>query len=189
MALRMHLSALLLSLALVLVTPADTVHAHGGPGLNFTSTTTEGYIVDVDYSDLSIVAGTIGRFDFRIFVDGTWQEPVAFTDIWARIVQKDGSRVGNTVFAGPIAKQEFGGNGFSYMFPKGGTYTLDLRYNDASKGDFGETVGEAEFELNVLRSSDESTFKFRMEFWVGLLAGLLGAAISILPLILRNKKA
>ncbi len=171
------------------VVPADTAHAHGGLGLNFTSTTTEGYIVDVDYSDLYMEAGTIGRFDFGLFADETRQKQITFTDIWVRITEKDGSRVGNTLFAGAVAKQEFGGNGFSYMFPKGGTYTLDLRYNDASKGDFGETVGEAEFELNVLRSSDESTFKFRMEFWVGLLAGLLGATISILPLILRNKKA
>src|SRR3989344_8162880 len=136
MALRLYLPAFLLALGRILVIPADTVHAHGGPGLNFTSTTTEGYIVDVDYSDLSIEAGRIGRFDFRIFVDRTWQKPVIFTDMWIRITQNDGGEVGKTLFAGSIAKQEFGGNGFSYVFPEGGTYTLSASNNDARKGDF-----------------------------------------------------
>lgn len=166
----------------------ETARAHGGPGLNFTSTTTQGYIVDVDYSDTSIEAGRIGRFDFRLFSDRTWETAIKYTDIWVRIVEKDGSKAGKTLFAGPISEQEFGGDGFSYVFPEGGTYTLHLRYNDARKGDFGETVGEAEFELNVLRSSDENSFTFGIEFWIGLLAGLFGAAIAILPLLVRGKK-
>lgn len=177
------------SLAGALAVPVDVVYAHGGEGLTFTSTTTGGRIVDVDYAESSIEAGAIGRFDFGLFADETRQKQVTFTDVWVRIIQKDGSEAGKTLFAGSVAKQEFGGNGFSYVFPEGGTYTLSLRYNDARKGDFGETVGEAEFELNVLQSSDENTFTFGMEFWVGLLVGLFGAAILTLPLLLRGKKA
>lgn len=167
----------------------EVAYAHGGPGLNFISTTTQGYIADVNYSDTSIEAGRIGRFDFRLFTDRTWERAVDFSDIWIRIVHKDGSRVGKTLFAGPVSKQEFGGNGFSYVFPEGGTYTLSLRYNDANKGDFGETVGEVEFELNVLRSAGENKFSFTVEFWVGLLSGLFGTAILILPFLTRGKKA
>lgn len=167
---------------------AETAYAHGGPGMNFTSTTTAGYIVDVDYSDTPIEAGRIGRFDFRLFTDKTWEKAVDFTDIWVRIVEEDGSKAGRTLFAGSISKQEFGGNGFSYVFPKKGTYTLSLRYNDARKGDFGETIGEAEFELSVLRSPNENTFTFGIEFWIGLLTGLFGAVITILPLFVRGKK-
>lgn len=172
---------------LLCVVPVDTAYAHGS-GITFTSTTTEGHLIDVDYSDFFIEAGRIGRFNFGLFTDETRQKQITFTDIWVRITEKDGSRVGNTLFAGAVAKQEFGGNGFSYMFPKGGTYTLDLRYNDASKGDFGETVGEAEFELNVLRNSDEPAFIFGMEFWVGLLAGLSGSGIGIAAYLFRRKK-
>lgn len=188
MTLKVHLLALLLMLGFASVIPVGMAHAHGGPGMNFTSTTTQGYIVDVDYSDLAIEAGRIGRFDFRLFTNRTWEKAVDFTDIWVRIVHKDGSRVGKTLFAGPISKQEFGGNGFSYVFPEKGTYTLSLRYNDARKGDFGETVGEAEFELNVLRNSDEPVFAFSMEFWIGLLAGLLTGAAAIIRNLFRAKK-
>ena len=177
------------SLAGVFALSAETVHAHGGEELTFTSTTTEGRIVDVDYAESSIEAGSTGRFDFGLFTDETRQRPAAFSDVWVRIVQKDGSKAGKMLFAGPIAKQEFGGNGFSYVFPEGGTYTLGVRYNDASKGDFGETVGEAEFELNVLRSPDEDTFAFGTEFWLGLLVGLLGGAVAITPYLLRGKKS
>ncbi|MSU73783.1 hypothetical protein EXS56_01450 [Candidatus Kaiserbacteria bacterium] len=186
---KLGLSLLAVSLTAVLAVPVDTVQAHGGEGLTFTSTTTGGRIVDVDYPESSIEAGTIGRFDFGLFADATRQKQTIFTDIWIRITEKDGSEAGKTLFAGSVAKQEFGGNGFSYVFPEGGTYTLSLRYNDTGKGDFGETVGEAEFELNVLRSPDENIFTLRMEFWVGLLVGLFGATIAILPLLLRSKKS
>ncbi len=183
-----RIAFILLFVASLYIAPVDTVHAHGGEGLNFTSTTTKGYIVDVDYSDLSVEAGRIGRFDFRLFTDRTWETVVDFTDIWVRIVEKNGSKAGKTLFAGPISEQEFGGDGFSYVFPEGGTYTLSLRYNDARKGDFGETVGEAEFELNVLRSPDENTFTFGIEFWIGLLVGFLGAAAVAIPYLLPRRK-
>ena len=180
---------IVVSLAGVLAVSAETVHAHGGEELTFTSTTTGGRIVDVDYAESSIEAGSTGRFDFGLFTDETRQRQAVFSDVWVRIIQKDGSKVGKTLFAGPISKQEFGGNGFSYVFPEGGTYMLSVRYNDVRKGDFGETVGEAEFQLNVLPSPDEGTFGFGAEFWLGLLVGLLGGAVAITPYLLRGKKS
>ena len=176
-------------LALVLSILPNAASAHGEAGLTFTSTTTEGRIVDIDYSDAYIEADRIGRFDFNLFADGKREKEANFTDMWVRIVRKDGSRIGKTLYAGGVAKQEFGGNGFSFVFPEGGTYTLSVRYNDASKDRFGDDAGETEFELNVLRSSDEDKFKFGMEFWVGLMVGAFGIAILGLPLFMNRKKS
>lgn len=189
MKLQLHTAILILALGVgfFLANPESTL-AHGEAGLIFTSTTTEGYIVDIDYADAYIEADRIGRFDFGLFEDGSRQEQVKFTDMWIRIVKKDGSRAGKTLFAGPVAKQEFGGNGFSFVFPKGGTYELNVRYNDASKGDFGDTVGEAKFDLNVLRNPNEDKFNFGKEFWVGLIGGLFIAVVGLLPILMRQKK-
>ncbi len=166
----------------------ESVFAHGEAGMTFTSTTTEGRIVDVDYGDTYIEADRIGRFDFGLFEDGARQKQVNFTDMWVRIRHDDGSRVGKLLFAGPVAKQEFGGNGFSFVFPEGGAYTLSVRYNDADKDKFGETVAEAEFELDVLRNPDDDKFGFGMEFWVGLIGGLFMAVVGLLPILMRQKK-
>ncbi len=175
--------------AAALITAPGTIYAHGEAGLTFTSTTTEGRIVDVDYSDAYVEADRIGRFAFNLFADEKREKDASFTDMWVRIVKKDGSRIGKTLYAGGVAKQEFGGNGFSFVFPEGGTYTLSVRYNDADADEYNEqTAGEAEFELNVLRSSDEDKFKFGMEFWVGLIGGLFIAVVGLLPILTRQKK-
>lgn len=166
--------------------PTDA-RAHGEAGITFTSTTTEGYIVDVDYADVYIQADSMGRFVFNLFADGSRQKEVNFTDMWVRIEKKDGEKSSTTVFAGPIAKQEFGGNGFSYLFTDGGTYTLSVRFNDANKGTFGEAAGEGEFVLDVLRNPDDDKFRFGTEFWVGLIGGLFAALLGFLPLLLGKR--
>ena len=186
---QLHTTVLMFALGvIVFFASPEGALAHGEAGITFTSTTTEGRIVDVDYRDAYIEADAIGRFDFGLFADDTRQKQVDFTDMWVRIVRKDGIRVGRTLFAGAVAKQDFGGNGFSFVFPEGGTYTLSVRYNDANEGAFGDSVGEAEFELNVLRSPDEDKFNFGMEFWVGLMAGIFGLAILGLPFLMKRKK-
>ena len=190
-----HLQTSFLALALlfaVVLSSPDQASAHGEVGLTLSATsTTEGgapNIVDVDYSDLVIEAGLMGRFDFNLFADPERTKPVNFTDMWIRIRQDDGSRVGKLLFAGPVAKQEFGGNGFSFRFPEGGKYTLSIRYNDASKDRFGETVAEAEFPLDVLRSQDEDKFKFTSnEYLVGIGTGAFLVIIGLLPLFMRRK--
>ncbi len=187
-------SALLLSvfvLTVVGLVPVAQVSAHG-EGMTFSATsTTEGgtpYIVDVDYADTAIVADTFGRFDFNLFSDAERTKPVPYTDLWVRIEQKNGESRGRTLYAGSVAKVQFGGTGFGMILPEGGQYTMSVRYNDASKDKWGETVAEAEFPLTVLRSPDEDTFNFGMEFWVGLVAGLFVAMIGLLPFILKTKQ-
>lgn len=170
----------------------DKTLAHGEAGLTLSATsTTEGgapHIIDVDYADVVIEAGRIGRFGFNLFADPERTKPVNFTDMWIRIRQDDGSRVGTLLFAGPVAKQEFGGDGFSFRFPEGGKYTLSIRYNDASKDTFGETVAEAEFPLDVLRSQDENKFSFTSnEYLVGIGTGAFLVIIGLLPILMRRK--
>lgn len=167
----------------------DIALAHGeGMTLSATSTTEGGkpYVVDVDYADTAIVADTFGRFDFNLFADAERTKAVPFTDLWVRVEQKSGDKRGKTLYAGSVAKAQFGGTGFGIILPEGGEYTLSVRYNDASKGDWGDTVAEAEFALNVLRGDDENKFNFGIQFWVGVIAGLFVAVIGLLPLFLRK---
>jgi hypothetical protein len=164
------------------------VSAHGEASMTFTSTTTEGHIVDVDYGDAYIEAGRMGVFIMDLFTDEARNKSVNFSDIWVRITLKNENNSGETLFAGPIAKQEFGGNRFAYVFPEGGAYTLSVRFNDASKNELMATnAGEAEFELNVLRSPDEEQFTFGVEFWVGLLGGTFALVVVGLPLMLKRR--
>ncbi len=121
MKLHLHIALVIFALCvIVFFSSPEGVYAHG-EGITFTSTTTEGYVVDVDYGDPYIKAGSFGRFSFGLFADSTRQEEVKYTYIWVRIVKKDSGRAEKRLFAGAVAKQEFGGNGFSFVFPEEGT--------------------------------------------------------------------
>lgn len=174
----------------VYATPAVT-YAHGGASLTFSTTTTEGYIADVDVPDGYLQAKSFTRINFALFKDAERTKSANYTDIWVRVIKKENGQngqKGQTLFAGPIANMEVGSQGFAFDFPEGGDYTLSIRYNDATKNEYGgETVAEAEFPLTVLRSTDENTFSFGTEFWVGLGAGLFLALIAILPFLMRKK--
>jgi len=169
------------------------VHAHGEAGLTFSATSTledgSPYQVDVDYAEAAIVADSFGRFDFNLFADATRQKSVEYTDLWVRISEQDADgKRGRTLYAGSVAKAQFGGTGFSFVFPKGGGYVMSVRYNDASKDTLGETVAEAEFSLDVLRSRDEEQFKFTSnEYLVGIGTGAFLVIIGMLPLLMRRK--
>ncbi|MHB1086659.1 MAG: hypothetical protein ACYCZ0_02815 [Minisyncoccota bacterium] len=186
------LLAAILSVGLASALPL-AAHAHGEAGLMFSATSTledgRPYQVDVDYAEAAIVADSFGRFDFNLFEDATRQKGVSYTDLWVRIREEDSDgKRGRTLYAGSVAKAQFGGTGFSFAFPRGGKYALSVRYNDANKGEFGDTVAKAEFSLDVLRGYDENKFNFGAEFWVGLLAGLFGAIILVLPTLVRRKR-
>jgi len=180
--------SLLLGLALssaVFLVPGQA-EAHGEGVLTFTATTSRGY-VDVDYGGLEIEAGVSGTFDFNLFSDSGRSEQLEYHDVWVRIVRQDGSSQGNTIFAGPISDQEYGPQGFLYVFPKGGDYTLFVRYN--REEGIGKDEILAEFPLNVLRSAEEERFTFSLEFMLGVLAGLMGTVIVCLPFLMRRPKA
>lgn len=189
-----YLQTLILAVALFVSLSAlpEQAEAHGEAGLTFSATSTNesGQVtfVDMDYTELAIVArDSAGRFTFDLFGDETRTQPVDYTDLWVRIVEDTGTGGGRTVFAGPIYRTQYGGVGFLFTFPESGKYTMHLRYNDADASSSGETLAEAEFPLDVLRSEDENKFNFGIEFWVGLVGGLFAAVIGLLPFFLRRK--
>jgi len=164
-----------------LATFPSTAQAHGA-GMTFSATSTsengKTYIVDVDYSNLGIVADSIGRFDFNLFLDAERTKPVPFTDLWVRIEQMNEGKRGRTLYAGSVAKMQFGGTGFSLVFPTEGEYTLSVRYNDSTIGDLGDTVAEGVFELDVLRPYNKPAFAYTSrEFFGGLGGGILVSMI------------
>jgi len=179
--------------AIVLLAPSEA-SAHGEAGITFSATTTakNGTVryVDVDYSETSIVArDSVGRFTFDLFTDASRTQFVDYTDIWVRIVQDIGSKNEKTVFAGPIYSAKFGVPGFLFTFPESGAYTLYVRYNDATIGSFGESLAEAEYPLDVLRSLDENSLNVdSIEFVVGVASGALAVLLGLLPMILGRRK-
>lgn len=180
--------AIVLLCAVLMFFPGES-RGHG-QGLIFSKTTEQGLLIDVDYYSMQIEAGAFGRFDFSLYADEARTKPAEFSDLWVRIVQRDGSRAGKTLFAGAVAKQRFGGNGFSFVFPEGGKYLLSVRYNDSSVRGLGEAVAEAEFELDVLRSREEDVFTFASpEFIVGSTSGVLVVLLVLLPFFMRRKSS
>ncbi len=172
-------------MALVLFAPL-MVGAHGEAGMTF-SETVNGNIIDVDYSEITLETHQQGRFTFDLFLDEERLKPATYTDMWVRIekIEKDKKA---TMFAGPIARPEFGGIGFVYIFSEPGTYKLYVRYNDASKQGLYNEVAEASFDLNVMQNAEEGGFNLGSEFMYGVLGGLVIAAIISVPFILKRRK-
>ncbi len=173
--------------AAFLSAPFD-VGAHGA-GLTFTSTTTDGMIIDVDYGDLYISAGSAGRFDFNLFTDGSRDKTAEFSKVWVRISKNiQDSKSGETVYAGYVSRQLFGGNGFSILLPAAGTYTLKARYEADSESGLGDTLAEAEFILDVAPPWGEEQFKYQSkEFKVGVGSGFLIAALLCIAWFFRKR--
>lgn len=176
----LSLLKLLLSLAiplLLLTVVPEPAQAHG-PVLSFTSTTTDGMIVDVDYSDLAISAGNAGRFSFNLFKDASRSEPADFYVVFVRIAKDtEGYKEGETIYSGIVTKRDFGGTGFSLWLPEAGTYRLSARYYK-SKNDEDVKVAEAVFKLDVAPAWGADKIKLQSkEFGFGVGLGLLMALI------------
>ncbi len=183
----MRTFAVLTTLLVAFVLAPVVVEAHGGEGMTLSATTTEGSIIDIDYTGLIVEAGVSGSFIFNLFTDDTRTVGAPFKDLWVRVIQEDGTDWGRTIFAGPIARPEFGGQGFLYIFPEGGDYRLSIRYNREDELEAGRDAITAEFPLTVYRSSQEEKFEASQDFFVGIGVGALGLLILLLPIITRRK--
>ncbi len=161
--------------------PRDA-YAHGA-GLTFTATTTP-YFVDVDYSDFFIYAGELGRFDLMLFSDEERAKPVDFSKVWIRIVQRDTSPRGDTLFSGWIGRPEFGPTGFSIVLPDIGSYDLVVRY---VKGD--KIIADTTFALTVIegRSSGKPNWRTYIPVASGALAAVI-ATITAAIFIRRHRR-
>jgi hypothetical protein len=159
---------------------AKPVYAHG-TGLTFTATTTP-YVIDVDYDSFVIESGYSGRFTYHIFSDAARTKPVDFDRVWVRIF-KESDDGDETFFSGWIVKGILGATGMSYRFPNAGTYTMIVRYSAGEE----TNLAEGRFSLIVEKGAAEKAFRFGIEFWSGLCAGLFLALCASAFLILRTR--
>lgn len=171
----------------VLFSDAPLAFAHGD-GITFVSTTTEGYIVDVDYGNDTLEAEKIGKFGFNLFTDERREKEVPYTKVLVRVklnLQGGGSR---DVFVGFLPKGHIDYGGIWLAFPERGSYTLSVKYySETENGLIDRTFATEEFQVDILRSINDEKFKFTLEFWLGLLSGLLLVTVILLP-ILRFRK-
>lgn len=128
-----------------------------------------GYRIDVGYGPVEMYANEPSNFDFRLLKDGRDTE---YTDIWVRIIQDT-----QTIFATGIHNQDFGGSTLLYEFPKGGEYTVNIRYQND-----GETLVESEFPVTIFPSEDEGIASDKkLIFIFGFLIALLfGVALGVI---------
>ncbi len=178
---------LLLLLGVLLFFAPHPVYAHEN-GLTLTSTTTN-YLVDVDYETFVIAAGLPGRFTLRLFRDAERQQPVDFTQVFARITRDNEYPDGRLIFSGWIAKGMFGSTGFSTALAEVGSYKLTVRYNN---GDTELVEATMPFEV-VPAVKDDTWFHADRNFWVGFgicgaIAGVLAAAYILWRRVIRRQR-
>jgi hypothetical protein len=162
--------------------------AHGEGVTTFKATTADGYVIDVDYAGLGVQAGVSGTFDFNLFTDESRTKRVEYKDLWVRIVEQDGSSQGRTLFAGPIAKPQYKQEGFLYVFPHEGSYTLAVRYNQANEENVSDKKEiKADLSIKVARSPEEEKFSLKKDFYVGLAVGGMGVLVFLLPFLIRRR--
>jgi hypothetical protein len=105
----------------------------------------DGYTIDIGYNEF-IAADESARFDFAIYPENSdTAEGEVFTDVWVTITQDK-----KAYFAGGIDKPVFGATGFTYAFPKEGSYVLSARFQKD-----GDTVVATEFPIEIIPPSEE----------------------------------
>lgn len=92
------------------------------------------YLLDVGWDPYPPVAGEPAFFAINIVENGTF-EKTDYTEAWVRFSK--GDRIS---YAGAMALEE-GSTSFSYEFPEGGEWDMDIRFGNYS-GKVGLDVGE-----------------------------------------------
>jgi hypothetical protein len=135
------------------------------------------YFIDIGYEPAEIVAGDSLRFDFGIFT-GSDKSEVLFSDIWVNI-----SKENKTVFATGVHRQDLGTTGLTMVFPEGGEYVLDVRFQNK-----GESIAQTTFSIDVLESENDSgTAKSIYSSYFGLIASFV-FGIGVAYFGLRRKE-
>ncbi|MEX0917806.1 MAG: hypothetical protein WDZ93_01485 [Candidatus Paceibacterota bacterium] len=163
------------TLAVLSTTFVERVAAHSS-GASIEQTI-DGYLVDIGYSPEEPRSGEQIRFDFYLY-DAETDTQVPFTDIWFRLEDD-----GRLLYAGGLAKAEFGATGMTIAFPEAGTYTGFARFSNE-----GEALVEIEFTLSVQQGdvSGAGTFSF-LALGVGVVAGALLSLVGIF-LFIRTRR-
>lgn len=145
------------------------VFAHN-TGVSYTETK-NGYNIDIGH-DQFITAGQPARFDYLLSpASASSTDGEIFTDVWVTITDSNKK----LLFAGGISKPTFGSTGFTYVFPKDGTYTISSRYQKD-----GDTVVSTDFAIQALQSTDPQGVNPVILYVLLSLAGLvIGMAVGL----------
>ena len=142
----MFQKSLLLSLMVSVCTLSSVTFASAHGNSFSYEETKDGYLIDIGYDEF-IAADESVRFDFTVYPEDLDSvEGEVFSDVWVTLTQDR-----KVFFAGGVDKPVFGVTGFTFAFPKEGTYTLSARFQKD-----GETVVATEFPITVIPSLDTS---------------------------------
>lgn len=164
------------ALVCTLLGSATFVFAHGNSFSH--EEMKDGYKIDIGYDEF-IAADESVRFDFMIYPENIEAaEGEIFTDVWVTLTQDK-----KAYFAGGIDKPVFGATGFTYAFPKDGTYMLSARFQKD-----GETVVATEFPIEVIPplTSEQKLPPYVLNGLFALAGALIGVSAGLF--IPRNKK-
>jgi hypothetical protein len=144
------------------------VYAHGSGQI--LSQSVGDYYLTLEYEALAIQAGTPVRLTFDIFPRNAGATPLpVYTDAWVYIKETNAAEGATAeVFAGVISKESFIPTGVSYTFPRGGPYTVHVRFEN------GDTsIGEASFEVVADDTPEKSLSSATLAGWtfLGAIAG------------------
>lgn len=157
--------------ALALFALPFSAFAHGSGA--YYETVVGDYKIDVGFSTPAPVLGESVIFDFQLRdVDSALNSgtDVEFQDTWVKIQSDSTDKV---VFASGIHNAEFGGPRMSYVFPKVGSYTISVRYENKEG-----TLAEASFPMTVVPDPSSGPFSVTPEQGTAAGIGLaLGAGV------------
>lgn len=156
--------------ALLLVPFLASAHA---TGVSFQKEQ-DGYTVDVGYSSPSPQVGDSVQFNF-LLRKGT--DDVPFADAWVKVSDAQG----NVVLATGVHNNPFGGPRLSYVFPKAGTYTVDVRYETDT-----DTITESSFTIPVLPAT--VAWYANPSVWLAVLLALEALTAAALVFVLVRRR-
>ncbi len=148
-------TAVVIALLLLLVPLAA---AHLDAGKDFVK---DGLVYDLGWSPAQPVAGTPTQFLVTLG-NNTSQQPLPVQAVWVSIVGDDQNGFSSTMTASG------GGSGFTYAFPHGGNYTIDVRF------DVGNTSYTHTYNLYV--NHDPNTARLGVLGLLGLI--LIATALA-----------
>ena len=148
------------------------------------------YVVNVDYDAIAgIYSGDAVQFAFQLF-NKDRSKQLDFGDVWVNITpEKKGQIYSQSVFAGGIIGSSFPPSGMTFVFPSSGSYTLNLRYENADKA-----IAEASFPLEVRvgsKSSDSGSggfFRLTNDFFKGAITVLIVVMVAVVGRSFFRKK-
>lgn len=158
---------------LILITPIVT-NGHGIGFTSLTTTTEEGYIIDLGYEEDTLREDTQTRLSFELYDNEATTTLSSFTEVWMVVKGPEG-----TVFSGGIDRPEFGETSISFTFPKAGEYEIQLRYQEDSR-----ILARGNFDISVPVREDQqvNTTAYLAS------GGIMGLVLGVLSVLFFKRR-